>query len=281
MATVIKCVFIFRDQTGTGWEEIHYWNSTSDNPVLSTRLTNLVDVIAPVRALLLGVDCAVIGARVSYPRPGAVASLSKKFYLSGVAGKSSVSASVSLTGKWTDASTTRHKKTYLRGVWDDVENNGEYHPELPEAAGFSDRITEWKQLLINGGYGWTTKSIANSRNGVVNSYTATPEGIVTFTLAAPGMDGIAAGKIVEVAFSKINKSNSPLNDTLLVEVIDATHLKTVNPIAAGPFTSKGKFNYRAVEFVNYNQLYDLAIGRRQQGRPIGQLPGRRKARARY
>ena len=281
MPTAVKCVFIFRDSTGTGWEEIHYWNSPSESPALGSRLAHLVDVIAPIRALLLGVDCAVIGCRVSYDRPGAVASLSKKVFLQGNLSQSSVSASVSLTCKFTDASNTRHKKTYLRGIWDSVEINGEYHPENPDATGFEAYLNEWKGLLIAGGYGWPTKDIANSKEGIVVSYSSSADGIVTFTTTGADFGGATVGKNIEVAFSKLNKSNSPLNTTLLVNVATANTLITVNQIASGPFLSKGRFNYRATEFVGYSQLYDIAIGRRQQGRPIGQLPGRRKAQARW
>lgn len=281
MPTPVKCVFIFRDNSGTGWEEIHYWLSSSSTPALNDRLTNMVNVIAPARALLLGMDTVLIGARASYPRPGAIASLSQKFFLTGNPDKYGVSPAISLAVKFTDTTATRHKVTHLRGFWDAVEINGEYHPEAPGAEGFADRLNDWKSALIAAGYGWMSKDPASSAQGSVTNYVVGEDGRVTLTLGGTGMPLATVDSNQTISFSRINKSTSPLNTQLLCKVTARNTVTTVNQFAAGPFSSPGKFNYRSVTFANYSQVYDVSAGRRAQGRPFGQLPGRGKAIRRY
>ncbi len=277
----VKCVFLFRDSSGTGWSEIHYWNTTADNPSLNSRITHMTDVVAPARAALLSADCFLIGCRASYPRPGAVASLSKTLSLQGNLDISGVSPAVSLATKFTDSSATRHKVTHLRGFWDIVEINGEYHPEGGAAYDWTGKFNDWKGTLIGGQYGWRSRDIATSAKGVVSAYSADDDGRVTFIVSADAGLTAQVGKVVSVRFSRLNDSKSPLNKQLLVEVLNATTLKTVSPIAAGPFTGQGRYSFRASSFVQYAQVYDVSLGRRPQGRPFGQLPGRGPKTAKY
>lgn len=281
MPTPIKCLLMFRDNSGTGWSELHYRLSSSDNPNLNVHLTNLVDVIAAARQPLLSGDCQIVGARVSYPRPGAVASLSNRMFLGGPTGVVGVSSSLSLALKWTDTTFTKNKITHMRGFWDSVEFNGEYHPEAPGAAGWQDRLNVYKAALIGAGYGWLSKDPALSSKGPVSGYISDTTGRVTFTLPGDGMPAATVGTVQPVRFSRLNRSNSPLNATLLVAVTNRNLVTTVDQVAAGPFASPGRFNYRGISFVGYSNLYSIALGRRQQGRPFFQLPGRAQARPRY
>ncbi len=280
-STDVKCVFIFRDSSGTGWSEIHYWNTSSENPLLNVRVGHMVDVVAPARAALLSADCFLIGCRASYPRAASVASLSKTLSLQGNLDISGVSPAVSLATKFTDVSATRHKVTHLRGFWDLVEINGEYHPEGGAAFDWTGKFNDWKATLINGGYGWRSRDGATSAKGVVSAYSADDDGRVTFIVSADAGLTAQVGKVVSIRFSRLNDSKSPLNRQLLVEVINATTLKTVSPVAAGPFTGQGRYSMRIGTFAQYAQVYDVSLGRRAQGRPFGQLPGRGKPKAKY
>ncbi len=281
MATTVKCVWMFRDASGTGWQEVHYWNSSTDAPNLQDRLSSMVDVIAPARALILGLDCAVIGARASYPRPGAVASLSKSCWYPGNPEQSGCSQALSLAGTWSDSSTTRQKVTHLRGFWDNVETNGEYHPEGGAAYNWEPKLEAWKQTMIAGGYGWPSKDAATSASGQVLSFSELPSGHVEFVLGDAGMPQATVGKTVTVRISRLNSGKSVLNGEMLVTVTSTNLLTSVKQIATGPFTGRGKFLYRSTMFVPYFQMHSLKLGRRQQGRPFGQLPGRSATRARY
>lgn len=281
MATDVKCVLSFNDSSGTGWQEVHIWNTSSEAPALDLRLANLVDVVCPARAALLSGDCQLIGARVSYKRTKAVASLSKRVYMPGVADVVGVSSAISLAFKWADGSRTKHKVTHIRGFWDVVEFNGEYHPEGGASLNWNDRVNNFKSILVEGGYGWLSKDPAKSSEGSVEGYTVLPSGHITFQLGGELIPLAMVGKTVTVRFSRLNNGSSPLNQAFLVYVNEQDSVTTVDQVAAGPFTARGRYNYRDTSFVRYGSLYDISTGRRAQGRPIGQLPGRQKAKPRY
>lgn len=274
MPTAVKCLFMFRDDSGNGWTETHYWNSQSDNPELPGRLSVITDVIAPLRAQLLSTDCVLIGTRVSYRRTGAVAALSKKVFMRGTPDQPGVSSDLSLACQFIDASYTKSKITHLRGFWDAVEQNGEYHPEAPAAAGWQDRLAAWKNALRVGGFGWLSKDATTSRTGVVSGYTSNDDLRISFTFQPPGLTGLTPGSLVQIRFSRLNGGSSVLNRTVLVNVTSATTAVSVNPIAAGPSTGPGRFNFRSVSFSAYTDLQNISLGRRAQGKPLGRSRGR-------
>lgn len=276
----VKTVFIFQDQSGTGWSEVHYWSTTSPTVNLGDRLTNAVDVVAPARQVLLSADCVCVGARVSYPVANGNASLSKSFYKQGNLELSGVNPASSLAVKFTDASNTRKKITHLRGFWDLIEINGEYHPEAGAPYGWETKFNAWKDALIGGNYGWLTRSTTASSQGVVSGYEEGEDGRVTFALANISGAALVPGQIAEFRFSRINNSQSVLNTQILCQVISAGVVQTTQPFACGPFTGQGRFSLRQTEFVKYSQVYDVKLGRRPQGKVLGQLPGRGSRRQR-
>lgn len=276
----IKCVLIFRDDSGYGWSEIHYRNSESATPSLAAHLTNLVDYIVPLRAPLLGEDCVIVGARVSYPRDGAIASLPKKMYVRGSLDHPSTESSTSLACQFVGNNNTSSKIVHLRGAWDAVIENGEYHPELPLAEGWTDRLQAWKEGLIVAGYGWPTRATATSGKGIVNAYAVSAEQQITFTLAAPGLPAGTVGKRINVRFSRFNNGKSVLNRQLIVIPTSQTVATTVDPIAVFPSDSKGAWNFRDTGFTAYTSLQNVDVGRRPMGKPLGRLPGRSPAKAR-
>lgn len=277
----IKCVLIFKDNGGTGWSEIHYRHSSSDAPDLGAQLSNLVDNIVPSRGQLLGNDCQVIGARVSYERVGAVASIGTKFFLGGPAEFDGVSSALSLPTRFVDSTRTRGKTCHLRGFWDAVEQDGEYHPELVPGDAWTPRFNDWKAAMIANQYGWLSKDAAKSAKGNVTNYIVGPDGHVTFTLSNVEGTLPAVGTQETFRFSRLNNGSSPLNSAILVNVVDATHVVSVKQFGAGPFLGIGRFNYRGTSFVAYSQVYSVALGRRPQGRPFFQLPGRGPVRKTY
>lgn len=277
MPTLLKFLTKFRSDQGYGWTETHYKLSSSDNPQLNTQLSSFIDNVCNARRELLGEGCNIVGARVSYPRAGALASYGLKFFQPGNGDKLSASQDDSLAIVFNDVTYTKSKVLHLRGFWDAVEANQAYHPELPEAAGWTDRLVAWKTTLISGNYGWPSKSPDISAKGVDVTYTVGVDLRVTFVLQAPGMPAGTVGTIQQVRFSKFNNSQSILNRQLLVHVDDATHLTTVQQIGAGPMKTKGRFNYRGPTFVGYNNTGSISLGERRMGKPLDRYPGRSKA----
>jgi len=269
------------DSTGSGFQEVHHWLSDSDTPDLTARITSLNDTIAPARALLLSQDCSIVNLRASYPRPGAVASQPKRVFFQGNLAQRGGAQEESLAVLWNDTTHTKTKTTHMRGIWDIISFNGEYHPDGDIGADWSAKLDNLKTLLVAGNYGWPSKDPLLSASGSVTNYVIGVDGLVTFTVSGPNNARMVVDSIIEVNFSKINKSTSPLRGAILVQVVNATTLKTVYQIAAGPFVSQGRFSYRGVSFKKYSEMLSKSIGRRAQGRPFGQLPGRARARPRY
>jgi len=275
----VKCVIQFATELGWGWSETHYYlSSASGAPNLQARIDDLRNVVGPARAALLGLECSIIGFRVSYPRPGAIASRSSRIQIAGSTTEKGSDMAQSLAVEFIDSSQSKSKITHLRGFWDAVESNQSYHPE--EAPGWDERLLTWKQSLIGRGYGWLTVNDTTSIRGTVNNYESATNGQIEFELTNIVNGPLVVGDIVTVTFSKINGSNSVLNHSLVCEVGAADSVFTVAPIAAGPFTGKGKFKIRKTEFVAYSETDSISVGKRAAGKPLNRSPGRLSARAR-
>lgn len=277
MPTVLKFLTKFRSTEGYGWTEVHYKLSSSDTPLLNVQLTSFMDNVCAARAPLLGQGCAIVGARVSYPRAGAIASYGLRKFYPGDETKLSASQDDSLAIVFNDSSYTKQKVLHMRGFWDSVEANQAYHPELPEAAGWTERLIAWKQTLIDGQYGWLSKVPLESAKGDKVTYVAGADNKITFTLQAPGMPAGTIGTVQQVRFSKFNNSKSILNRALLVSVDDATHLTTIQQVGAGAMLTKGRFNYRSPGFVAYANTGSISLGERRMGKPLDHYPGRSRA----
>lgn len=281
MPAVLKFVTNFRNTEGFGWSEVHYKYSTAEVPDLLIQLNNFRTNVCPARQQMLGEDCAIIGARVSYPRAGAIASYGLKFYLQGPTGKLGSAPALSLAIAWKDSTFTKSKTLHLRGFWDAIEYNGAYHPDEGEGAGWTDALIAWKAALIGGEFGWPTKDIATSAKGQVTTYAANIDGTVKLTLANVVGTLPALGSVTQMSFSKINKSESVLNGTFLVERTGALEVTTIQQIGVGPFQSKGRFNYRSTIFTKYSATGSISIGERRMGKVSGHIPGRSRAKRRY
>lgn len=277
MASLLKFVTKFRSTEGYGWTEIHYRLSDSDNPALNSQLSAFMTNVCLPRSHLLGAGCAITGARVSYPKAGAIASYNLRFFYPGEEDRPSANQDSSLAIAFNDSTYTKSKILHLRGFWDAVEVNQAYHPDAPGTEGWTDRLVAWKTALISGNYGWPSKSPDLSAKGSNVTYVVNADNKVVFTLEAPGMPAPTVGTLQQVRFSKFNNSESILNRQLLVHVDNATTLTTVQQIAAVAMKTKGRFNYRGPAFVAYNNTGSISLGERRMGRPLDHYPGRSRA----
>lgn len=278
MATV-KHVIIFADSSGHGWTETHY-KAGGVSPDLGAHLTLLKDTICPARAALLGEDCAIVGIRVSYPRSKAVASQSDEPYYTGMPGVASADENLSLAIKFRDATSTRKKILHLRGFPDDVEHNGDYHPEPGNVLfNWQTRLDAYKTVLIQSAMGWLSKDPDTSAKGDVTNYVTNANGTITFTVGNAALPAAVWNKNVSIRFSGLNNRRSTLNRTLIGRVNeDGTTATTIYRVAAFTFQSEGRYNFRATDFTLYAAMFTPKVGRRPQGKPLGKSPGRAAAR---
>lgn len=271
---ILKYAMLFNDNDGFGWSEIHYAQAGSENPNLGTALGNFVSGLVQLRRALLAQDQAIVGTRVSYRAAGAIRSLPNRQAFAGNPDWKSLPSATSLALLMQNANGSAKKIIHMRGLPTVINDDGEYI----EDAEFKSRLDAFVAGLTNG-FGWPTKDPASSSDGNVTTYTVDDVTTkVTFTLQP--INGVlpAAGTRIFVRFSRLNNGRSALNRELLCEVVDATHVKTVNQVASAPFLAAGHYNYRATTFVTYNQQGSKSIGERRPGRPINRLPGRSRAR---
>jgi len=279
MAAVIKHLLIMKDDNGYGWTEVHYRQSESDNPNLQAQLTKLLTEVAPLRSVLLGKDQQIVGGRVSYPRDGVIASLPGEIFLPGSSQQISADESQSLACLFIDSGSSRKKVLHMRGFWRSVVEDGEYHPE--GGAGWTTALGNWKTKLVDSQYGWPSRDATLSSKGVVSNYTVNENNTITFTVGGASIPVAQVGKVISVRFSRLNNGRSPLNTTLLVYVDSVTSLTTMQQIAAGPFTGRGRYSFRVTSFVGYNVLQKVSAGTRKPGKVLGRLPGRSAVKVKY
>lgn len=275
----MKFLTIFGQNEGYGWTEVHYKQATSANPQLDTQLNNFILQVLAARQTLLGEDCFIQGARVSYPAAGRIRSNGKRQKLIGAPGHPSSDQNTSLALEMQNITFDQSKIIHLRGFWDSVVNEASYQGDAD--SDWTARLVSYKTALFNG-YGWLSKDPVLSSSGPVLSYTVNVNGTVTFALnPAFPMPAGTIGLNVTVNFSKFHNSRSPLNTQLLVNVVDANTLTTVKQIGVNPTTSTGHYNYRGTSFVAYSSSDSISVGERRMGRPLNRYPGRARPKTKY
>lgn len=276
---VMKFLTIFGQIEGYGWTEVHYKQASSANPQLDVQLNNFILGVCAARQTLLGEDCFIQGARVSYPFAGRVRSNGKRQKLLGATGHPSSDQNTSLALELQNTTFDQSKIVHLRGFWDSVVNEASYQGDAD--GDWTARLIAYKTALF-AGYGWLSKDPVLSASGKVLSYAVAPSGIVTFTVdpASVPVAGFPTGNFI-VAFSKIHNSRSPLNRQLLVTAPTANTLMTILPIGCDPTTSTGHYNFRGTSFVGYSNSDSISVGERRMGRPLNRYPGRRRKQTLY
>lgn len=279
----------FRDDDGHGWTETHDWDSASSSELdLAARAATFNQLMLTYRLPLLAGDGYYIGCRVSRFNAGARAKIQSFpiFLDTPLPGTPNVStastpmdaAMLAVKVTFADATGTARADVYLRGVWEQVIQAGQLNFNGVAGSKFATLLKDYQDALIQGGYGWIGKA-PNSTTGNVAGYTSSPNDIVTFALE--NLNGIGLpgpGETYMAYFARINNSKSVLNRPLLCTRVDALSIRTVNPIAAGPYISGGTFYVRVPAFFRYGQVAYRKLSSRKTGRPTGVGRGRLPAR---
>lgn len=272
---VLKYVTIFDSTEGYGWTEIHYKPAGVLTPPLDQALNLFVAAVSAPRSVLLGENCSIVGARVSYKVTNGTASYGLRSKIAGTAGQGSSAPALSLAVVFKNTDFTKSSITHLRGFWDGVEFDETYRPDL--APGWQDAFVAWKNALVQGGFGWLSKDPTLSSSGPVTGYTVAASQRVTFTTTTP-MPAATWGTRQEVRFSGFHNRRSILNRQLLVDVAaDGLTMTTVNPVGASATSSTGKYNYRGTAFQAYASTASISLGERRMGKALNRYPGRRAA----
>lgn len=154
-----------------------------------------------------------------------------------------------------------------------------------EAVADSGERARWVEdehfAQVTGLYGWLGTDSTTTRRGNITNYVIGGTGIITYTITIGSGPALpAAGTKLSMRAARLNGSNSALNRTQVVEVVDATTVKTVERFGALPFTSAGTYVMTATSFLQYTGVQYTVLARRNPGRPFFHSPGRAPARAR-
>lgn len=283
----IRLTAFFRDDDAHGWSEQHDIDGGVSVTSLTTFVQNFDALMLSARRPLLAGDSYYIGCRASYRTPDgriAAAPILRDPPLFGTKTYSGQEiwvndSALAVKTRMQNAASTANSDIYIRGVWDDVAVAGVLNFGSGAGAKWKQLLDTYVAQLIGGAYGWTGINPATTPRGVVTNYVTNPNGTITFTVSVS--NGVAmplAGTRIQANFANLNHSNSVLNRSLVVTVVNATTLTTVQQVAASAFESEGTFVLPMKGFIPYALAGYNKLSRRKTGRPFGAGRGRLSAR---
>lgn len=282
MATATHKVTFFFEGRGRGWTESLHYASPDDDYMRTTADANKLAVL---RANLLGKECWIKAIRVSKEGTGPDAELTYVRYEPkglkvGVNGneilkRGAAQPDVGLLLRCENAAHTQHKFLYLRGIWDEVENNhGEYTPTADWLAVLVPYFDEVK----GGNWGWWGVAVKAKQPLDDVARQANDQAVITTTvdLVPPEM----VGKVTAVRISGVNAGRSNLNTTHVVRVMDRKTFKTTRVLAVANTVVDGSVAWWGKGYIDIANIKSQKIVTRECGAPLLESPGRQKARPR-
>lgn len=290
MAIVTFTAFM-KDDDGHGWSETHNKDSGSAPPDVSTLLPAFDDLMNKFRVPLLCADTFYIGSRCSFKGPNNANAgdnierdppqRGPQTYLGTAITSTAPEASVKM--RLRNAAATAKSDVYLRGFPKQVIDAGVLDITSPVGSNWKANADKYANALIQGSYGWVGINPLTTPRGTVTGYTRNTDGTVTFNVTPT--NGIAmpvAGTKLTVKFSKINRSKSVLNRSLVC-VVDtgAAAVTCEEVIACDEFQTNGHFIAAQIGFIPYAALSYYRLAKRKTGRVFGVGPGRLPAQIRH
>lgn len=283
MATIIETLIAFEGQ-GQGWVESFYWSSV-DGDLFAAE--NIVTPIAQARAKLLAdtyVLTVVRNSQVLTDTNTKILRVTDIFEprLPGVAAWMPAAPSYACLMTWQNATNTKSKKQYMRGIPSQLGDMGK-KVDVNWGA-WQTNLNSWRSKLIALPAGWLTT--AATQNAVILSYTVNPDTAqVTFALQTPGFNPwpVMFGLPTRV-YVKLPGKN-PMDGALTVIPSSATACTTVSahPAAPLPTGQIGSMSLRSPSFVNLGtlnsqgnpgQIHPQRIVTHKTGRPTYASRGR-------
>lgn len=284
MPVNVRFQIFFGSDDGWGWSEMHHKTVSVVPGDLLPLLQAFKIIVDDKRRPLLGRDRFIKGLRVSYPTAtGGVASSAFRYAPVLYPGnqREGCSPHVAAKVRMGESTNTHFSDIYLRGFWDVVEQDEELNFTTAGGSAWKTLLDQYIAALVAGEYGWLGTNEALTRRGKVVNYTTDLSGFVNFTIqitSGPALPAI--GTVLPMRIARLNNSNSVLNRTHIVKVIDATNVETVVKTAAGLFISDGTFVMTSTDFYRYTGAQYTVLAKRACGAPFFQSPGRAKDRAR-
>lgn len=273
-----KCTLIFEGPQ-KGWTESLYLEPLTATYSEAVSLTNALGI---ARARLLGRLCAIKAFRVQVVEDAGGNKVTRRgdtFQrpIFGSAGNNNADSDLCLLADFTDALLTRHKLTYLRGIWDNIsENYGAYTPN----AQWTSYFDTWRDTVVGSGFGWMSRNQVASSN--VTGYVQSSTGFVEITCADAIFAALPLNVPLQVQVQGILSlgGKSTLNGTLLVKPLSGTQIQTVKQIAVLTYVDGGKVTTFAPVMVKTSGIGPEKIVTRETGAPLLESRGRQRDRSR-
>jgi hypothetical protein len=284
----VKLTAYFNDDDGRGWSETHHREGGTEPINLDAYLGQFDALCQMVRVPLLARDCRYLGCRASYrsadkkirsgivlhnpPRSGQQSFHQQSLW--------SAAPNTAVRMRMTNSTGTAASDVYLRGYWDELERGGYVDfVGTPFGAEWKSRADTFAAALIQAAYGWEGIDPVQTSRGAVINYTHDSAGRVVFTVFVTSGPALTPSpERFSVRFARINRSNSVLNRSFVCTIVDSQTIRTVAPVAAGPFEESGTFVLPRRTFIPYAKVAYYRLSQRKTGRPFGLAPGRLPAR---
>ncbi len=276
MPTIMKDTFIFNGP-GRGWTE-SYYRSSADGSILAELA--VMDIVAPKRAQLLGDGFNIQGYRVSRITDNALVRgrFGSEALLKFWPGNSNYDGDFSDTALLViakDATTTRQKAVYLRGLWD-VVTGGEGAIIAPPE--WNTAFNTWRAEMEARQFGWYGQGAAGPL-GQVLSYASDVNDNVTVTVTEDYFPLNTVGTTQVVRIRGVNVK-SKLNGQYPVFIVSRSTFRIPKPVALGTFTTPGFVQLLQFAFVQGTQFRQQRIVSRKSGAPLFSSRGRAPTRPR-
>lgn len=267
-----KATLIFQSQ-GRGWTESY--NTQSTDLRYEDVMEKATD-LAKIRAKLLGSGAKIKAVRVS--RQDEVGEALLKYVdISGNGQEPCAQPDVCVQLKLQEANVKKRKYTFLRGIWDSVENDaGVYINGKPD---WDKAMKAFKAVLANGKVPWGWWGVTGKAEKNLTEYTVDANNRVTFTFAGPLFPGDRVGKRDRVRLSGVN-GKSRLNGVQVVDVLAVNSCISYLPMAHVPYAFGGKGTYNTYGFIRCERAEDEKIATREAGAPLLESAGRARTKPR-
>jgi len=248
MPFTLKSTLLFNGPRHGASESLYFQQNALD---IDGAFTFLADTVSK-RAALLGKTWEITGHRIMVVRDtlgnhvvrqGDI----KKMFVPGTQTQEADETGNSLQAQMADSFKKYKKLCFLCGPWRAIfPHDNTFDPN--GGPGFQTLFDAWGLSLITKQMGWLRQVVANQAR--ITNYLMNPTtGIVTITLANPGIPWFAIGKPQSVRID-IPLRRSPLDGNHVVIPVDAVTCTTAQPIGVQPFTVQGTLSTFDKVFVN-------------------------------
>lgn len=263
---------LFFEQLGRGWTE-SYWRD-SGSASLADQFA-IVDVLAAKRIKCSGVQTFLRYARVS--AEGVFRDAAVRTYTgAGLPGLSSENSDVPTTCllvRCRNATFTKLKFVYLRGIWDSIVTaGGTFIP----GASFTAYFNDFAAALVQGAWGWLGADVTTKVN--IANVVQELNGTVTITAAANVFPGPPFPRTT-VRIAGVQGAVA-INGPQIVQATAATICHTTKRIPIFPYTTGGTLAYQTKALIPITQATPDRIAERKVGNVSYVSRGRRRALAR-